>query len=707
MIFNFITLLTALLISSVAIWYSVAGLATIFAASKIPVIIMGTTLEIGKLVSAVWLHRNWDTAVWYLKYYLALAVAVLMFITSMGIFGFLSKSHVEQTSASQESVAQVQRIASEIARNEAIIERANSKISGFSENGSSLDSSINRQIDKEQARIDNAYVRVQPAIDAQMSIVKAEEGNIKSQQDLYRNEIVRIDEALKTATDEDVIKKLNKKRRTAVWRVRTAASGNAAVKAARAEISKIREGVRKEIAASNKLIERLRSKMGQSTEQDVEKLIKEQQQKIKTANTELDGLTEQKFKLEATTRKLEAEVGPIKYIAEFIYNKDADANLLEKAVTWVIILIIFVFDPLAVLLLIATQYAFEEAQAKAKAEAETKKEVDEIVADITEEAIEDAFPQVVVKEVYVEQKPEHPFPMHAQVSDITSDWTEAEDTEEVVEELPDYEVVEFVEEPQIDEEQVPVIVEEEHGVNLEIDETDTTAPEIVIEEHLEEIEDPVEDERELYEVLDELDEAEESDAEPQPISPALMPEMVEEIVEDEPIEIIDEAPSEREEDTEVEITEEIKFEEAEPEAELEPERETVEVEDKGLTYRKWTAAVHTPQVFEDAVAVKTEDLQEEVLETISEPLTEEEFEQGGVQQLTDSELEQTVIDTAEEPEPVIDSITELETYLHELTERTDLNDEESKDKEQIEEFLAEKKKEDLFKKENPLGIDIH
>src|SRR5210317_1059118 len=124
MLFGLITFLTAITISGVAIYYSVSGLVAIFAAAAIPIIIMGTALEVGKLVTAVWLHRYWKQANWWLKTYLSIATLVLMFITSMGIFGFLSKAHIEQTSAGQESVAQVERIEAQIVRNKDIIERA-------------------------------------------------------------------------------------------------------------------------------------------------------------------------------------------------------------------------------------------------------------------------------------------------------------------------------------------------------------------------------------------------------------------------------------------------------------------------------------------------------------------------------------------------------------------------------------------------------
>src|SRR6056300_1778370 len=128
MVFGIITLLSALTISAIAIYYSVAGLAAIFAAAVIPIIIMGVALEVGKLVTAVWLHRYWSRATWWLKTYLSIAVLVLMFITSMGIFGFLSKAHIEQTSAGQESVAQVERLAGEIQRQNDIINRAEDQI---------------------------------------------------------------------------------------------------------------------------------------------------------------------------------------------------------------------------------------------------------------------------------------------------------------------------------------------------------------------------------------------------------------------------------------------------------------------------------------------------------------------------------------------------------------------------------------------------
>ena len=123
MLFGLLTFLIAITISSVAIYYSVAGLVAIFAAAAVPIIIMGTALEVGKLVAAVWLHRYWSRAAWWLKTYLSIAVVVLMIITSMGIFGFLSKAHVEQNLASDTVTQRIEIIEGKILAEEKYIER--------------------------------------------------------------------------------------------------------------------------------------------------------------------------------------------------------------------------------------------------------------------------------------------------------------------------------------------------------------------------------------------------------------------------------------------------------------------------------------------------------------------------------------------------------------------------------------------------------
>ena len=124
MILAYLTLLTALAISGVAAYYSIIGLVAIFSASVIPIAVMGVVLETGKLVSAAWLYHYWKKVNVLLKTYLISAVLVLMFITSMGIFGFLSKAHIEQTSVSADNTLQIESIDSQITRQQKDIERA-------------------------------------------------------------------------------------------------------------------------------------------------------------------------------------------------------------------------------------------------------------------------------------------------------------------------------------------------------------------------------------------------------------------------------------------------------------------------------------------------------------------------------------------------------------------------------------------------------
>ena len=476
MVLAILVMITALSISAVAIYYSIAGLVAIFAAAAVPIMIMGGVLEVGKLVTAVWLHRYWSKATWWLKTYLTTAVVVLMFITSMGIFGFLSKAHIEQTSASEESVAKVEQITSEVARLEAIIDRADTKIKQLESSGTGADANIQAQIDKEQDRIDKAFDRIKPAIDQQNKIIedaRATDANrtkpYEDQLTNIQNEITRLETTVREYEDkianlsadtstvqplldqikkieEEIIRVTNQLQSTEKSQIRAGQAiigvtsdglfgGNTrtalakwvkaqqdrisqiqgdisklradatttvdaererlagvvkdiinnqipalkdrelvmlgkidevrqtespVIQTARDEIQRLRKSAEDQVANSQALIERLRSQLAQTDKADeIDAAVEEQLAKIKTAENEIDTLTEEKYALQAEYRKLEAEVGPIKYIAEFVYGEAADKNMLEEAVRWVIITIIFVFDPLAVLLLIASQYTFQ------------------------------------------------------------------------------------------------------------------------------------------------------------------------------------------------------------------------------------------------------------------------------------------------------------------------------------------------------------
>ena len=476
MLLGILTLITALCISAVAIYYSVAGLVAIFAAAALPIMIMGGVLEVSKLVTAVWLHKYWKQATWWLKTYLSVAVFVLMLITSMGIFGFLSKAHIEQTAQSTDNIARVETLQSEIDRNLAIVGRAENRIRQLESSETGADSNIQSQIDKEQERIDRAFERIQPAIQQQNQIINDARDNDATRTKPYEDqltsiqaEVLRLEQSAREyeskistlEADTSAVQPLldsisnieaeiirvtnqlqsgerdqvragqaiigvssdgafggNTRRALVAWvdaqraritqvqldvsqlrrdstaqvdaeRTRLAAvvsdirttqipalkereiamlgkidevrqTESPAIATARNEIQRLRESAEAQVAQSQTLITRLQAQLANSDNADeVQKAVDEQTERVRLASLEIESLTDEKITLESEYRKLEAEVGPVKYIAEFVYGEDANNNMLEEAVRWVIITIIFVFDPLAVLLLIASQYTFE------------------------------------------------------------------------------------------------------------------------------------------------------------------------------------------------------------------------------------------------------------------------------------------------------------------------------------------------------------
>lgn len=375
MLLTYLMLSVALCLSAVAAFYSIVGLTAIFAAAVIPVIIMGSILEIAKLVITVWLHEFWTQVKLTMKIYLIPAVITLMFITSMGIFGFLSKAHIEQVGVGQENAAQLQRITVEIQRQTDIVKAAETRAKTLETNGTGADANVQSQINQEQQRIDSSYTRIQPAIDDQQRIIDA-------QTKIYQDQITKIDEQLAqlqkymdskevervqtlvgvkpdgdwgpgTARAVTTWKNLRVTERTAAVSKLEEANTNPTIKSARDEILRIRKTVETQISESNRLIDRLRNQLGKGDTASVETLVTEQQEKIRTSNLEIEKLTQKKYELEAEYRKLEVEVGPIKYIAELVYGDSTDKNTLEHAVRWVIILIVAVFDPLAVMMLLA------------------------------------------------------------------------------------------------------------------------------------------------------------------------------------------------------------------------------------------------------------------------------------------------------------------------------------------------------------------
>jgi len=390
MIFPIITFLVAISIAAIAGWFSIVGLMAIFAASAIPVAIMAGSLEVGKLVAASWVYRNWKRAPFLLKTYLTIAVIVLMFITSMGIFGFLSRAHLEQAAEGQQNQAKIERIANDILRNEETIKRTEIKIEKLENETSDDTSDIQVQLDAEQQRMNQAYDRVQPGIDEQMSIIDNEQRGQEDQVKSYLDQIARIDDTLtklQTYVENEEIKKLQglvgtrqdgrygsntakkveefrnkqtaeKQRLIAIVENINASVDSVAIKQAREEIKRLRSIAERDVQNSQATIDRLRAQLNSIADVDNTSEIELLSDKVRQTEITIEELLDEKFELETEVRKLEAEVGPIKYIAELVYG-DSQRDTIDDAVRWLIVVFIFVFDPLAVLLLIAANYSFQ------------------------------------------------------------------------------------------------------------------------------------------------------------------------------------------------------------------------------------------------------------------------------------------------------------------------------------------------------------
>ena len=241
---SILTFVTSLAIAAVAAWYSIIGLTTIFSAAVIPIIIMGIVLEIGKLVAAAWVYNHWRETSILLRTYLVSAIVVLMLITSMGIYGFLSKSHIDAGINTGEISVKIERVENRIA-------------------------SEQRQIDRAEKNI----------TEMDITLEKTEYGFFDDS---------RLEE---------------RKRQTAE----------------REQLNSI----------------------------------------ITKSENNIDDLLDKKSEYELEVKNFEVEVGPIKYIAALIYGDEA-TNYLDNTVRYVILLLIFVFDPLAVLLLISANMSYRK-----------------------------------------------------------------------------------------------------------------------------------------------------------------------------------------------------------------------------------------------------------------------------------------------------------------------------------------------------------
>ena len=356
---NYLAFVAAIAIATVAAYYSIIGLMTIFAAAAIPIAVMGGVLEAGKLITASWLYNNRKIIPFFLKSYLITAVVILMFITSMGIFGFLSKAHIEQTAESEENVAKMEQIDKKIVRLTDIIMTSEQAILKIETKDENKNEQINFQIETEEERIVKVRDQYQRLVDEQDKIISSASDNLDLLEQFVKEKDIKSLQAL-VGTKADGVYGPGTAARVNEYREKEESKVDKIIAEARARITELRERELTEISKSNELIDRLRNNINTDELDEVAtNRIKNLQNSIIESEESITNLNVEKFKLEAEERKLEAEVGPIKYIAELVYSGEADRDILEDALRWVILIIIFVFDPLAVLLLIAANIGWE------------------------------------------------------------------------------------------------------------------------------------------------------------------------------------------------------------------------------------------------------------------------------------------------------------------------------------------------------------
>jgi len=339
-----LTLLSALSISGVAIFYSVIGLATIFPGAFVPVVIMGGVLEVGKLITASWLYRNWKFTPFMLRTYLTTAVIILSLITSMGIFGFLSKAHLEQNLASDTLIQRItileDKIESEkmsILRQNAIIDRAEKAINRDTGTASG-------DIEVQQSIIADANEKLKTLLAVETNTVRDLNDRLKV---LDKNVSDVLTSNKSFFNEEKAAAELKASQKEEREQIALK------VKEAQDRIAELKADHKIEIAKAQEIIANMRSG-SQDNKGQFNKEIEIAEQKIFDSQGNIDLFIVEKQPLEKEMLTLEAEIGPVKYIAALAVDWGiTDQVETSKAVRWVILLLIVVFDPLAVLLLIA------------------------------------------------------------------------------------------------------------------------------------------------------------------------------------------------------------------------------------------------------------------------------------------------------------------------------------------------------------------
>lgn len=351
MIFAVLTLVSALSISVIAAYFSIIGLATIFPGSIEAVIAMGAALEIGKIVAAIWLHKNWKSAPTTLKIYLFSAILVLMGITSMGIFGFLSKSHIEHEQNAEKAAALVTQVETKINREQEYIARQKELIQQNEDKNQNRSDKSAENIELEQKKIAQLSEQLEKDIELDQKMLAPIVERIKQMNDDLA-EVQNKPGGLFSNKKKEVEDKIAEQ---ATEREELAAKK----KGIEDRISKYRDETSALISDIRKRIQEYQN-IGFEKPENVEQKIEQLNKNIASALDRIDELERQKFDLDDGSRQLEAEVGPVKYVAELVADFTGMQFDIGKAVRMVIIILIFVFDPLAVLLVLAAHISLSK-----------------------------------------------------------------------------------------------------------------------------------------------------------------------------------------------------------------------------------------------------------------------------------------------------------------------------------------------------------
>lgn len=347
MFFAALTFLSAVSISLTAAYFSVIGLATMFPGSKEAIIIMGGVLEVGKLIASVWLHHNWNDSFKFLKRYLLFSVVVLSFITSMGIFGFLSRSHVEHHASIEKEQAIISQIDQKISREQGFITRKKEQLE-------LLNSNESFQKDNSDDIIKTLQNRVESLKQEKIESIKIQESVI----DKLNNRLATLDKELSDSKPTGIFGSKKKHEDTLSLQGSERELINNNKSAAENKIQEISSDFDEKIAqARDKIDSSLSIGPNKASDSSGDSGL---QNEIEQAYDRISAMESEKFEYGSKLRALEVEIGPILYIANLL-NEWGGVNVeTNQAIRIVIITLIFVFDPLAILLLIASTMTYAQ-----------------------------------------------------------------------------------------------------------------------------------------------------------------------------------------------------------------------------------------------------------------------------------------------------------------------------------------------------------